>query len=211
MPKDFDQLLRELGRFFAPRSVMAEVDRLRAWKGRLELDTSFGRVTTGPQWLSGVSILDGSVEAGKLSVYRSCRLSRPRPAACSSRTASSPVSPGSVSVPWPGLEILATGQLTMRNAGAQATITFNSDGSAEFGIGPSAFTIASDGTVSIPAGAIAGGLTIANIASGKIGGTYYTSDTRTSIRGCSWRRTASSSGTARGPSSSTSVRARSRS
>ncbi|GIV82462.1 MAG: hypothetical protein KatS3mg051_2145 [Anaerolineae bacterium] len=178
MPKDFDQLLRELGKFFAPRSVMAEVDRLRAWKGRLELDTSFGRVATGPQWLSGVSILDGSVEAGKLSVSQLSAITAETGSLLVTDRIVASIS-GSVEVPWPGLEILATGQLTMRNAGAQATITFNSDGSAQFGIGPSAFTIASNGTVSIPAGAIAGGLTIANISSGKIGGTYYTSDTET--------------------------------
>jgi hypothetical protein len=60
----------------------------------------------------------------------------------------------------------------LRNAAGAATTEFRLDGSAQIGAGATAVTVDQNGVVSIPAGALAGGLVITNVGGGRIGGIY---------------------------------------
>ena len=168
-----DSIFEELSKYFAPKSIVYDVERLRAWRSRLELDTSFGRIINGPHWIDGTSISNGTITAEKITVphLEAINANTGHLVVTGSLLASS--NPG---LGFPGALIESSGRLRIRNASGTTVIDFNPGANplATLGVGTTAVTISSTGVVSIPAGAIAGGLTIANIASGQMGGTYYT-------------------------------------
>jgi hypothetical protein len=181
-------VIEELSRFFAPAYVREEVERLRGWQQQLQLDTSFGRVMNSPTWISGVSIQNKTVDAEKLNVKQLQAITaktgsltvtgvnaagQDDPSLGQILVAANPNQPNQNSITIRATA--ATGQIAgirLRNASGAATTEFRLDGSAQIGAGATAVTVDQNGVVSIPAGALAGGLVITNVGGGRIGGIY---------------------------------------
>lgn len=133
-------------------------------------DRSLGRVLNGPLWLSGASVVDGTVTASKLIV---------------NTLESITINTGSLNVtgtivaatsfPATGSRVeIGSAGLWGYNGPSSTTFRLNTDGSGSIGIGTTAMTWNTSGVVSIPKAAI-GTLTIADIGGGVLGGTYQTS------------------------------------
>lgn len=170
------RISQDLGGYFAPATIVDQVRKLRSWQVQVASDASMGRLLTGPQWIDGISITDGTVIAEKINV--------PDLEAIQTNTGNLLVTGNirAVSDPlvgYPGVIIESSGNLRIKNSSGADIVKFESSGStiATIGSGATAITVSASGTVSIPAGAIAGGLTIANISSGVFGGTYTTAPT----------------------------------
>lgn len=132
-------------------------------------DNSLGRVLNGPLWLSGASVLDGTVTATKISVNTL--------EAVTTNTGSLNVT-GSITAaaafPATGARIVVNSSGLWGYSGlATTTFKLNSDGSGEIGSGTDKITWTTGGVVSVPK-AIIGALTIADIGSGVMAGTYQT-------------------------------------
>lgn len=139
-----------------------DIDRLKGWRKDLELDESFGRVHAGPQWLGGASIVDGTVEG---NVFRA------------TVTISNLFQTGES--PEDRWELDPTGLRFYGTVlGVPDTKVFEVTSEGDITIGASAPNQAtydaSTGTLSVPA-AVISGLTISNVGTGRMGGTYRTS------------------------------------
>lgn len=144
-----------------------KVDRLWGWRKRMEADESFGRMLSGPQWISNVSVRDGSITASKITVTDL--------AAIKTSTGSLNVT-GTITAGTAGaarVEISAAGGIKGFNATPATVWAFNIDGSGQIGIGATAITWNTAGALSVPVASI-GTLTIADITSGTLGGAYVT-------------------------------------
>lgn len=139
---------------------------------RMTQDQSLGRVLGGSLWLSGISILDGTITADKLIVNSVDAIT---------------VNTGSLNVTgtitaaaaYPAVgarvTISATG-LKGYNSTPTQSFGLNADGSGFFGIGGTAVSWTTAGVVTIPVASI-GSLTIAAVGGGVLGGTYQTATT----------------------------------
>lgn len=151
---DLEALERRLSRPDIERDVL----RLKGWRKNLEADESFGRVFSGPQWLGGASIVDGTVEGNvfKAQVTISNLF----------QTAESPADRWELDSS--GLRFYGTVSAVPNTK----VVDFQSDGDFEIGSGTNKITyVASTGTLAVPAATITS-LTIAAIGSGVIGGSY---------------------------------------
>lgn len=153
---DLDALERRLSR----PDIERDVRGLKGWRRDLEEDTAFGRITSGQQWIDGVSIVDGTVEG---NVFRSV-------VTISNlfKTGESPADR------W---ELDSAGFRAYGTVSAvpnTKTVDFGADGDFELGVSPNQITfIASTGTLTVPV-AVIGSLTIASVGSGILGGSYAT-------------------------------------
>jgi hypothetical protein len=141
-----------------------------------------------PTWISGVSIQNKTVDAEKLNVKQLQAITaktgsltvtgvnaagQDDPSLGQILVAANPNQPNQNSITIRATA--ATGQIAgirLRNAAGTATTEFRLDGSAQIGAGATAVTVDQNGVVSIPAGALAGGLVITNVGGGRIGGIY---------------------------------------
>jgi hypothetical protein len=132
-------------------------------------DSSFGRILNGPLWLSGASVVSGTITADKIVV---------------NSLESITVNTGSLNVtgdivasptyPAVGARIVMNSTaLTGYSSGVNTTFILRTDGSGEIGTGANKITWTTGGVVSIPAAVITS-LTIGinNVTSGVLGGTY---------------------------------------
>jgi hypothetical protein len=148
------------------------LETLNAQVGSLLQDRSLGGILNGPQWLSGVSIVNGTVTAPKISVTSLDAIT---------------VNSGSINVtgtltaaaafPATGARVVLDSSGLWGYSGA-ATTTFklNTDGSGSIGSGATAASWTTGGVLTIPVAAI-GSLTIAAVGGGVLGGTYQTATT----------------------------------
>jgi hypothetical protein len=147
------------------------LDTVEEQLNRLLGDPSIARSLGGPTWLSGVSIMDGTVSASKLSVNEL--------EAITTNTGDLNAT-GSIkaaaSYPATGARVeMSSAGLVGYSGGATTTFKLNNDGSGEIGSGANKITWTSGGVVSIPA-AVIQNLTIAQVTDGVIGGVYRTSN-----------------------------------
>lgn len=160
---DLEALERRLSRPDLERDIRG----LKGWRRDLEEDTAFGRITSGQQWIDGVSIVDGTVEG---NVFRSqVTISN------LFKTAESPADR------W---ELDSAGFRAYGTVSAvpnTKTVDFGSNGDFELGVSPNQITfVAATGTLTVPA-AVIGSLTIASVGSGILGGSYATSGSNPKI------------------------------
>ena len=151
---DLEALERRLSR----PELANDVDRLKGWRRQLENDESFGRVFSGPQWLGGASIVDGTVEG---NVFKSQVT-----IANLFQTAESPADRWELDPT--GLRFYAT------VAAVPNTKIFDlnpSAGTLQFGSSGGNVITFSAGVLAVPAASITS-LTIAAVGSGTLGGTY---------------------------------------
>lgn len=130
-------------------------------------DGSLGRALNGPLWLSGASVVDGTVTADKISVNTL--------EAVTTNTGTLNVTgtiTAAASYPATGarVQLNSTG-LVGYSSGVNTTFKLNTDGSGEIGTGANKITWNTSGVVVIPAALITS-LTIASVTSGNFGGTY---------------------------------------
>lgn len=152
------------------------IEDLELQVARLISDTQLGRAMNGPVWLDGASIVSGTVSAEKLIV---------------SSLEAITVNTGSLNItgnitaapsfPAVGARIVlnSSGLRGYRDA-TNTTFVLNTDGSGSIGIGATAMSWNSSGVVSIPKAAI-GSLTITDVGSGILGGTYSTAAAGTRV------------------------------
>lgn len=132
-------------------------------------DRSLGRALSGPLWLSGTSVVDGTITAPKISVNTL--------EAVTTNTGDLNITGNLVAAaafPATGarVEINSSG-LWGYSGAATTTFKLNTDGSGEIGTGANKVTWTTGGVVAIPA-AVISSLTIADIGGGTLGGTYQT-------------------------------------
>lgn len=130
-------------------------------------DGSIGRALNGPLWLSGASVVDGTITADKISVNTL--------EAVTTNTGTLNVTgtiTAATSYPATGarVQLNSTG-LVGYSSGVNTTFKLNTDGSGEIGTGSNKITWNTSGTVVIPS-ALISSLTIAQVGSGNFGGTY---------------------------------------
>jgi len=135
-------------------------------------DRSLGRIMNGPLWLSGTSVLNGTITAGKLEVTE---LSAVSASAVSfnltgtmTAAASFPAAAARVTVNSSGLWGYSSAIAT--------TFKLNVDGSGEIGTGANKIVWTTGGAVTVPVATI-GSLTIAAVGGGIVGGSYQTATT----------------------------------
>lgn len=132
-------------------------------------DKSLGKALSGPLWLSGTSVVDGTITAPKISVNTL--------EAVTTNTGDLNITGNLVAAaafPATGarVEINSSG-LWGYSGAATTTFKLNTDGSGEIGTGSNKVTWNTSGVVNIPA-AVISSLTIAAIGGGTMGGTYQT-------------------------------------
>lgn len=163
------------GSMFGPE----EQDLLYQHESQLQnmlADENLGMMLTGPTYISGASVIDGTVTAPKISVVS-------LEAVQTSTGALNVTGTIQVAAAYPAtgarIEITAAG-LKGYNSTPVQTFGLNVDGSGFLGVGGTALSWTTAGVVSIPVAAI-GALTIADIGSGVFGGTYGTASSGTRI------------------------------
>lgn len=133
-------------------------------------DQSLGRVLGGSLWLSGVSVIDGTITADKLTVTELSAIT----ASMGSLNVTGTIQ---VAATYPAtgarIDIAATG-IKGYNSTPTQTFEFLTTGAGFIGVGATAMSWTTGGVLTVPAAAI-GSLTIANVGSGNLGGTYNTS------------------------------------
>lgn len=130
-------------------------------------DSSLGRALNGPLWLSGASVVDGTITADKISVNTL--------EAVTTNTGTLNVTgtiTAATAYPATGarVEINSTG-LAGYSGAVTTTFKLNTDGSGEIGTGSNKISWTTGGVVTIPS-ALISSLTIAEIGTGTFGGTY---------------------------------------
>lgn len=148
-----------------------QLESLSAQVGSMLQDRSLGAILNGPLWLSGASILNGTVNADKLVVNTL--------EAITTSTGTLNVTGNiTAAAAFPAVAarivINSSGLYGYQSDGVTTTFKLNVDGSGEIGTGASKASWTSVGVLSIPAASITS-LTIANINTGVLGGTYTTS------------------------------------
>jgi hypothetical protein len=147
------------------------LDTVEEQLNRLLGDPSIARSLGGPTWLSGVSIMDGTVSASKLSVNELEAITTNTGDLNATGTIKA-----AASYPATGARVeMSPAGLIGYSGGVTTTFKLNNDGSGEIGSGANKITWTSGGVVSIPA-AVIQNLTIAQVTSGVIGGQYTTSN-----------------------------------
>lgn len=138
--------------------VGSELDRLRGWRRSLEEDDAFGRILSGPQWIDGISVMGGAIEGSHFAAEVTV--------SSLFKTDESP------NARW------ELDNSSLRFYDGTNTLIFKADPSAaelQFGAGASNTITFSGGVLSVPKASI-GALTIADIGSGNMGGTYRTAN-----------------------------------
>lgn len=156
--------------------IQQRLEDLETQVARLLADGNISRAMTGPVWMDGVSIMNGSVSAEKLFVntLESITVNTGNLNITGSLTAAQ-------AFPATGARVVinSSGILGYRDA-TTTTFELRTDGSGRIGSGTTAATWNSSGVLSIPKAAI-GSLTITDIAGGVLGGTYTTSQSSSRI------------------------------
>ena len=157
-----DDLLRARGGQTFTLDHADTLEKLDAQVQGMLNDPSLGRIMNGPVWLSGLSVLDGSVTAEKITVNTI--------EAITANTGNINVTGNlTAAASYPALSgariVLNSSELAGYNASNNKTFSLNVDGSGFLGIGSSQITWNTAGAVTVPAAAI-GALTIADIGSG---------------------------------------------
>lgn len=157
-----DEIL--LQRFGAPfTSEQADaIERHEAQIQSMLADDSLGRILNGPLWLSGASVVDGTVTAGKLSVNT-------LEAVTASTGTLNVTGTMTAAASYPALSgeriTITSSELAGYNASDAKTFQLAVDGSGFIGIGGSQLSWTTGGAVTVPAAAISS-LTIADVGSG---------------------------------------------
>lgn len=160
-----ERLRQDLMGYFAPSTIVRDVDRLKGWKSRLELDTSFGRILQGPYWISGASISEGSIEADRFAsqLTISSRFIAMGP---SGRVEMRPE--GIFAYPSTDLNDISAPYVQIKHDGTFRLGDPNDDTKA----------VRYDGSqLYLPATSISGSISISQVSDGTIGGTYKTAAT----------------------------------
>lgn len=160
--QQIDQILRARGGVtFTPDHA----DRLETLEARvlaMQADKSLGRIMNGPLWLSGASVLDGTVTADKMSVTTL--------EAVQASTGNLNVS-GTITAAaaYPALTgeriVITTSEIAGYNSGDTKTFQIKTDGSGFIGVGSTRVSWTTAGVVTVPNAAISS-LTIADVGSG---------------------------------------------
>lgn len=159
---DLEKLKLEILQQTAPATIQNDVDRLNGWRRKLDVDSSFGRIFSGPQWLDKVAIRDGNITAAKLEANL----------VISNTFISGGLSPAD-RMELDALGLRAYGVVS--GVANTKTLDIHKNGNFEFGdpVGGQVTFVASTGVLTVPSAVIAG-LTIADVGSGTLGGTYGT-------------------------------------
>lgn len=150
-----------------------QADQLEKHEAQLQgllADESLAHILTGPTWLSGASVVNGTITAPKISVntLEAVQTSTGTLNVTGNITAAA-------SFPATGARIvLNASALVGYNATPAEVFKLNVDGSGFIGIGGTQMSWNTAGVLTMPAAAI-GSLTIADVGSGNFGGTYQSS------------------------------------
>lgn len=164
-----EEILNERG--FRSFNLDAEdkLEKLDAQVSAMLQDRSLGRILNGPLWLSGASVVDGTVTATKISVNTL--------EAIQTNTGSLNVTgnfTAAAAFPATGARVVINSSgLWGYSDATTTTFKLNVDGSGEIGTGSNKITWTSGGVLAVPA-AVISSLTIANVGSGVIGSTFQT-------------------------------------
>lgn len=158
-----------LGGLAFDQDSRAMLENLNAQVGAMLQDSSLGGIMNGSLWLSGTSVVNGTITAPKISVTDL--------EAINTSTGSLNVTGDFIAAttfPATGARVqINSSGLWGYSAGVTTTFKLNTDGSGEIGTGSNKITWSTAGVVVVPA-AVIGSLTIANVGSGVVGGTYKT-------------------------------------
>lgn len=158
-----------LGAIALPPQAQDTLDLHTSQLNNLLSDSSIGRISSSAQWISGVSVLDGTITANNINVNSLNAIN---------------ISTGDLNVtgtvklaasfPAVGqrIDLSSTGILGY-NSGVTNTYKLNTDGSGFVGVGGTAMSWTTAGVVTIPVASI-GSLTIAAVGGGVLGGIYQT-------------------------------------
>ena len=131
-------------------------------------DRSFGRILDGPLWLSGTSVVDGTITAGKISVTTLEAVQ----AATGTLNVTGTLTAAASYPATSGERITMTSaELAGHNSADAKTFSLAVDGSGFIGIGSSQLSWSTAGVVTVPAAAISS-LTIADVGSGTFNGNF---------------------------------------
>lgn len=164
-----EEILNERG--FRSFNLDAEdkLEKLDAQVSAMLQDRSLGRILNGPLWLSGASVVDGTVTATKISVNTL--------EAIQTNTGSLNVTgnfTAAAAFPATGARVVINSSgLWGYSDATTTTFKLNVDGSGEIGTGSNKITWTSGGVLAVPA-AVISSLTIADVGSGVIGSTFQT-------------------------------------
>lgn len=135
-------------------------------------DRSLGKIMNGPTWISGTSVVNGTITAPKISVSD---LEAINTSTGSLNITGTMIAAASFPATGARVQISSAG-LAAYNSGVTQTAKIGTDGSGFLGVGGTAITWNTSGVVTIPTAAISS-LTIAAIGGGVLGGTYQTATT----------------------------------
>lgn len=157
-----DELLRLRGGQTFTTEHADRIDSLEAGLFGMQADKSLGRIFNGPLWLSGASVLDGTVTADKISVTT-------LEAVQASTGTLNVTGTLTMAASYPALSgariVLTASMIAGYNSSDAQTFKFNIDGSGQIGIGATQATWTTAGVLTVPVAAI-GSLTIADVGSG---------------------------------------------
>ena len=146
-----------------------KLEDLSAQVGAMFQDRSMAQVFNGPTWLSGASVVNGTVTADKL-VVNSLE-------AVTTNTGALNVTGNiTAAAAFPAISarvVLNSSGLTGYSDATTTTFKLNVDGSGEIGTGANKIVWNTAGVVTVPAASI-GSLTIAAVGGGIVGGAYLT-------------------------------------
>ena len=160
--EQIEDVLRNRGGLTYLPEDQEKLEKLDAQVAAMLQDRSLGRILNGPLWLSGASVLDGTVTADKISVNTL--------EAVQTDTGTLNVTGNfTAAASYPALTgarvVISSAGVKGYNAADAATFNLLVDGSGFIGIGGSQVSWNTSGVVTVPAAAISS-LTIADIGSG---------------------------------------------
>lgn len=157
-----DELLRARGGMTFTPDHADRIDSLEGALYGMKADKSLGRIFNGPLWLSGASVLNGTVTAEKISVNTLEAVQ----AATGTLNVTGTLT---MAAAYPALSgariVLTSSMIAGYNASDQQTFRQNIDGSGFVGIGATQMSWTTGGVLTVPAAAI-GSLTIADVGTG---------------------------------------------
>ena len=160
--RQIDEILRARGGLTFTAEHADRLDALEASVGVMQGDKSLGRIFNGPLWLSGASVLDGTVTAPKISVTT-------LEAVQASTGTLNVTGTITLAASYPALTgariTLDAGEIAGYNSSDAKTFSLDVDGSGFIGIGSSKVSWTTAGVVTVPVAAISA-LTIAEVGSG---------------------------------------------
>ena len=181
-----DLVSRQVNEILAKRGGLQftqdERDRLETVDAQVQgllMDTNLGRVMSGPTWMSGISVIDGSITAEKITVND---LEALQVATGSLNVTGTITAAAAFPATGARITVSSAGIRAYQSDGVTSTLEFNVDGSGQIGsVAGSRITWTSGGVLTVPA-AIISSLTIASVTSGTLGGTYSTSGSNPRIQ-----------------------------